>query len=201
MNFDELNINDRLKKQLRFINEIDRVKQIFRKSRLFDNSRFENDAEHSWTICIMSCLLGEYADFHIDAGKVFLMLLIHDIVEIDAGDTFLYSQNRADAYNNEAAAAERIFGILDTDQKNFFLDIWNEFEEGQTCEARFAKVFDRLEPLLQNYITEGFTWKKFGITYDMIIEKNIQIRDASEKIWDFVLVMLDDAVTRGFLKR
>ena len=199
MNNIDFGFNIRLEKQLRFIMEIDKVKNIVRKSKLFDNSRFENDAEHSWTICIMALLLEEYADFPVEISRVIIMLLIHDIVEIDAGDTFLYSAERDNAQVNEKIAAERIFGMLDPDQKKYFLDIWNEFEDGKTNEAKFAAVFDRLEPLLQNYITEGFTWKKFGITHKMIIEKNKHIKNASEEIWEFVQKLLDEAVKKGYL--
>jgi len=201
MNSIDIGFNEKLEKQLRFVIEIDKVKAIFRKSRLFDGSRFENDAEHSWTICIMAVLLKEYANFPVDLEKVLPMLLIHDIVEIDAGDTFFYSEERNDAYTSERKAAERIFGLLDEDQKNYFIGIWQEFEERKTNEAKFAAVFDRLEPLLQNYILEGFTWKKYNITYEMILEKNLHIRDASEELWQFVLSMLKKAVEKGYLNK
>jgi len=201
MIFGDIDLNSRFKKQLGFIVEIDKIKQIMRKSKLFDNSRFENDAEHSWTICVMAVLLREYADFEFDIQKVLIMLMIHDIVEIDAGDAFLYSAERQNAHNEEDKAAQRIFGLLDDDQKKFFLDIWNEFEEGKTNEAKFAGIFDRLEPLLQNYLLEGYTWKKYDISYDMVIEKNQHIKNASEKIWEFIMILLDDAVKKGYLKR
>src|SRR5215470_7458004 len=125
----EINFNAKLEKQLQFIIEIDKVKNIIRKSKLFDNSRFENDAEHSWTVCIMALLLKEYSNFSVNIEKVILMLLIHDIVEIDAGDTFLYSSQRNDVHNEEKNAAERIFGLLENDQKEFFMGLWTEFEE------------------------------------------------------------------------
>ena len=197
----DLGINQKLEKQLRFIIEIDKVKDIIRKSKLFNGSRFENDAEHSWTISIMALLLKEYADFPVDISKVITMLLIHDIVEIDSGDTFLYSEKRGQVHNNEQKAAERIFGLLDEDQRNYFMILWNEFEERKTNEAKFAAIFDRLEPLLQNYICEGYTWKKHSIKYHMIIEKNKHIQDASGEIWEFVLKLLDKAVEKGYLER
>jgi putative hydrolase of HD superfamily len=149
----------------------------------------------------MALLLQEYANFPVNIEKAVSMLLIHDIVEVDAGDTFLYAENRDDAYKNEAKAAERIFGLLEDDQKNFFIDLWKEYEEGKTNEAKFAVVFDRLEPLLQNYILKGYTWKKHGITYDMIIEKNKKIKAGSEKIWEFALKLLDKAVEEGYLRK
>ena len=197
----DVTINERFEKQLQFIIELDKIKNIVRKSKLFDGSRFENDAEHSWTVCIMALLLKEYADFPVSIEKVLAMLLIHDVVEIDAGDTFLYSAQRNDAHARETMAAQRIFGLLDTDQKNYFLNIWNEFEERKTNEAKFAAVFDRLEPLLQNYLLEGYTWKKHNISYEMVIEKNRHLSEASNEIWQFVLKLLDKAVEKGYLEK
>jgi len=201
MNSIDTDYNQRLEKQLRFIIEVDKIKNIIRKSKLFDESRFENDAEHSWTICMMAFLLKEFSNFSVNIEKVIVMLLIHDIVEIDAGDTFLYSAERNTVQNDERKAAERIFGLLDGDQKEYFVNLWNEFEEKETNEAKFASVFDRLEPLLQNYLLEGYTWKKYNITYDMVIEKNKHIEKGSKEIWEFVLRLLDKAVEKGFIER
>lgn len=201
MNTLDFTKNTRLQTQLNFIIEIDKVKNIYRKSLLFDKGRFANDAEHSWTIAIMAILLREYANFEVDIEKVVLMLLIHDIVEIDAGDTFLYAADRKDAHIKEEKAADRIFGILEQDQKERYISLWKEFEDKKTNEAKFAVVFDRLEPLLQNYITEGFTWKKNGVTYDMVYEVNKHIAEGSKEIWDFILAMLDSAVEKGYLPR
>jgi putative hydrolase of HD superfamily len=197
----DIGYNKRLEEQLNFIIEIDKVKNIIRKSKLFDGNRFENDAEHSWTISIMALLLKEYSNFSVNIEKVIIMLLIHDIVEIDAGDTFLYSTERANAHNNEKKAAERIFGLLEEDQKDYFMKLWNEFEEKETNEAKFASVFDRLEPLIQNYIKEGFTWKKYNITYDMVIKNNKHIENGSKEIWEFVLKLLEKATEKGYLPK
>jgi putative hydrolases of HD superfamily len=191
--------NRRFEKQLDFIVEIDKIKNIIRKSQLFDGGRFENDAEHSWTISIMAVLLKEYANFQINIEKVLIMVLIHDIVEVDAGDTFLYAEDRKIAHIEEKKAAQRIFGMLDADQRDFFLETWREFEEGRTNEARFAFVFDRLEPLLQNFLNKGYTWRKNNITRSMVLEKNSKIREGSQEIWSFVEIMLDLAVQRGYL--
>jgi putative hydrolase of HD superfamily len=201
MNNIDIEFDKKLENQLNFIIEIDKIKNIFRQSKLFDGNRFENDAEHSWTICIMALLLKEYSNVSINVERVISMLLIHDIVEIDAGDTFLYSEKRDDAYKDEAKAAERIFGLLENEQKAYFKKLWEEFEEGKTDEAKFASVFDRIEPLLQNYITEGYTWKKHNVTYDMVIEKNKKIKEGSEKIWEFVLKLLDKSVEKGYIKK
>jgi putative hydrolase of HD superfamily len=197
----DIDYNQRLENQLNFIVEIDKVKNIIRKSKLFDGGRFENDAEHSWTICIMALLLKEYSNFTVNIEKVISMLLIHDIVEIDAGDTFLYSSERKYAYIKERKAAERIFGLLDNIQKEYYIKLWDEFEEKETNEAKFAGVFDRLEPLIQNYVMEGYTWKKYNITYDMVIEKNKEIENGSKVIWEFVLKILDKALEKGYIKR
>jgi putative hydrolase of HD superfamily len=201
MNIIDTDFNEKLEKQLLFIVEIDKIKNIFRKTRLFDHSRYENDAEHSWTISVMALLLKEYSNVAINMEKVISMLLIHDIVEIDAGDTFLYSDERKTIHIDEEKAAERIFGLLDKDQKEYFMNIWNEFEERKTNEAKYAAVFDRLEPLLQNYILEGKTRKKHNVTYEMVIEKNKHIQEASDVIWEFVLKLLEKAVEKGYLKR
>jgi putative hydrolase of HD superfamily len=199
MNIIDIECSERLLKQLNFIIEIDKVKNILRQSKLFDGNRFENDVEHSWTISIMALLLKEYSNFQVNIEKVIIMLLIHDIVEIDAGDTFLYSAERKEAQNNEKKAAERIFGLLEGEQKEYFMSLWKEFEEKHTNEAKFASVFDRLEPLMQNYLLEGYTWKKFKITYDMVIEKNKHIKEGSEELWEFVLKLLEKAVEKGYL--
>jgi putative hydrolase of HD superfamily len=201
MNVTDIDHNQQLIKQLNFIIEIDKVKNIMRQSKLFDGSRFENDAEHSWTICIMAVLLKEYANFPVDIEKVIIMLLIHDIVEVDTGDTFLYAKERNEAEKNEKIAAQRIFGLLDDGQKEYFTGLWKEFEEKETNEAKFASVFDRLEPLIQNYLLEGYTWKKYNVTYDMVIKKIKHIEEGSKEIWEFVLRLLEKAVEKGYLKK
>jgi len=194
-----INYNEKLERQLNFIVEIDKVKNILRKTKLFDGNRFENDAEHSWSVCVMALLLKEYSNFKVNIEKVIYMLLVHDIVEIDAGDTFLYSPERSNAQNKEKIAAERIFGLLGNDQKDYFISLWNEFEEKETNEAKFAAVFDRLEPLLQNYISGGYTWKKNNVTYDMVIKKNKHIENGSKEIWEFVLKLLEKCVEKKYL--
>ena len=201
MNITDIGFNEKLERQLQFIVEIDKVKNIYRKSKLFDGNRFENDAEHSCTICIMALLLKEYADFPVNIEKVVSMLLIHDIVEIDAGDVLLYSKNQDEVNINEKMAAERIFGFLDADQKEYFIRLWEEFEERKSNEAKFACVFDRIEPLLQNYLTEGYTWKKHGITYEMVIEKILFIKETSGEIWNFMLKLFEKAIEKGYLEK
>ncbi len=196
-----LNCKPQLLQQLAFIIEVDKVKNILRKSKLFDCSRFENDAEHSWTICIMAVLLKEYSNFPIDIERVLKMLLIHDIVEIDAGDTFLYSKDRHNAAEKELKAADRIFGLLPAEQSEELISIWKEFEVRESNEAKFAAVFDRLEPLLQNYLTQGFTWKANNVTYDMVVRSNMHIKEGSTELWQFVLNLLEESVDRGYLTK
>ena len=190
--------NRRLKRQFEFIIELDRVKSIFRKSRLFDGSRYENDAEHSWTICVMALVLKEYSNIDIDVEKVLKMLLLHDVVEIDAGDTFLYSRERAAAHDREAEAAERIFGLLPEDQRDEFKSLWYEFEERATSESKFASVLDRLEPLLQNFVNRGSTWKENGVEHEMVVERNNHIAEGSQRLWEVVKKLIDEALERGF---
>jgi len=195
----DLGFNKSLENQLKFIQEIDKVKSIFRQSKIFDGSRFENDAEHSWTIAVMAVLLQDHLAIKVDLSKVLIMLLIHDIVEIDAGDTFLYSEARKDAPAKELEAAKRIFGLLEEPQKSYFLNLWMEFEARQSPEAKYAAVFDRLEPLLQNYINEGYTWKKHKIRYEQVYEKNKAIAEMAPDIWNFVLHILSLALEKGYL--
>ena len=197
-NFDFLE-NERMQRQLDFIVEIDTLKNIARKSMVFDGSHFENDAEHSWTISVLAVLLKEYSNFEINLEKVLIMLLIHNIVEVYAGDTFLYSEKRETAHIDEEKSAEKIFSFLEEDQKEFFINIWKEFEKKETNEAKFATVFDRMEPLLQNYMTKGYTWKKNKITYKMVLEKNSKIKDGSEEIWKFIKKILDMSKERGYI--
>jgi putative hydrolase of HD superfamily len=189
----------RFQKQIDFIVEVDKIKGIMRRSRLFDGSRFENDAEHSWTISLMAILFREYANVPVNIERVLLMLLVHDVVEVDAGDTFLYSPDRASAHDREDRAAKRIFGLLDGDQGGELYAAWQEFEERKTNEAKFAFVFDRFEPLLQNFLNEGYTWKKNGIRKAQVLEMNRPVAEGSAEIWDFLGKLIDESVARGYL--
>lgn len=193
-------MTDRIQKQMAFIMEIDKVKQVFRQSKLFDKSRYENDAEHSWHICLMVMTLSEYADEPVDTNRVIRMLLIHDLVEIYAGDTFLYDQSREDAAEKEKKAADRIFGILPPDQFREFRDLWDEFEAKETPEARFAGVFDRLEPLMQNFINEGSAWKAHGVTADMVRSRQKVIADGSRKLWEYASFIIEESVRLEYLE-
>ena len=194
--------NDRLAKQLSFIIEVDKLKNIYRQTLLMNGKRYENDAEHSWHLGIMAILLSEYAaDHNLNLLKVIKMVLLHDLVEIDAGDTFCYDKKAAlDKSAREEKAANRIFGILPVDLMSEFRAIWDEFEERKTSEARFAAALDRLQPLLHNYNTQGAAWIAHGVTSDMVIERNQHIAQGSQELWDYAEKLIKDAVEKGYLR-
>ena len=191
-----------LLKQISFIKEIDKLKYIQRKTRLFNSDRCENDAEHSWHLAMMTLVLAEHADKPIDVMKVLKMVLIHDVVEIDAGDTFIYDSTKNHTNTDEERlAAERIFGLLPKEQAKEFLDIWEEFEAGITDDAKFAKAMDRLEPLLQNVSNDGGTWAEFDVDYQKVYHKKQAIKYGSSTIWEYAERLINDSVERGILKK
>lgn len=193
---------DQLLKQIEFIEEIDKLKYIVRKTRLLNSDRRENDAEHSWHLAVMAIILSEHSNSAVNVLKVVKMLLIHDLVEIDAGDTFLYDTQKS--HNNteeERKAAERIFGLLPSDQANELLTIWEEFEEQKTDEAKFARAMDRLEPLLQNVSNNGGTWNEFGVNFDKVYQKKQVINHGSSRIWEYAEHLLNESVEKGILKK
>ncbi|WP_138484812.1 HD domain-containing protein [Dyadobacter bucti] len=193
---------EKLKKQIEFIKEIDKLKYILRKTKLINSDRNENDAEHSWHLSVMAIVLAEHANAPIDMLRVVKMLLIHDIVEIDAGDTFIYdAQKSHDNTEEEREAAKRIFGILPGDQAEELLTLWEEFEEQQTSDAKFARAMDRLEPLLQNTSNNGGTWNEFGVNYDKVYAKKYAIAHGSATIWEYAEQLLNESVEKGILKR
>ncbi|GAB3762341.1 HD domain-containing protein [Spirosoma pomorum] len=189
-------------RQIEFIKEVDKLKYILRKTKLFNSDRNENDAEHSWHLSLMAMVLVEHANFPVDLLKVIKMLLIHDIVEIDAGDTFIYdTQKSHDNTAQEREAANRIFGILPHEQATELIALWEEFEEQQTNEAKFARAMDRLEPLLQNTSNEGGTWNEFGVTYEKVHAKKKVIQRGSESLWQYAEQLINDSVEQGILKK
>ena len=191
---------DNLTKQVCFIKEIDKLKYIQRKTKLFNSDRHENDAEHSWHLAIMTVVLAEHSDKPIDVLKVLKMVLIHDLVEIDAGDTFIYdTQKNHTNTEEELKAAKRIFGLLPVEQAEEFLAIWEEFEAGITDEAKFAKSMDRLEPLLQNTSNNGGTWKEFNVPYQKVYDKKKAIKNGSSAIWNYAEGLLNESVDKGIL--
>lgn len=192
-----MQINDLLK-QIEFIKEIDKLKYIQRKTKLFNSDRHENDAEHSWHLAMMVMVLAEHSNVPIDVLKVLKMVLIHDIVEIDAGDTFLYDTTKNHVNTDEEfVAAQRIFGILPPKQTQELIDIWVEFEEGKSNEAKFAKTMDRLQPILQNRSNQGGTWTEFNVSYETVFEKVKGIQKGSESIWQYTEAELNEAFGRN----
>ncbi len=191
-----------LLKQIDFIKEIDKVKYIQRKTKLFNSNRNENDAEHSWHLAMMAVILAEHANEPIDVLKVVKMVLIHDIVEIDAGDTFIYdTQKNHVNTDQERLAANRIFGLLPQEQSKEFIAVWEEFEAGLTAEAKFARTMDRLEPLLQNTSNNGGTWKEFDVDYSKVIEKKKIINEGSTTIWKYAEELINESVEKGILRK
>ena len=186
--------------QIEFIREIDKLKYIFRKTKLINSDRPENDAEHSWHLAMMAIVLAGHANEPIDLEKVMKMVLIHDIVEIDSGDVFVYDTTKShDNFDEELKAARRIFGILPEEQAEEFINLWIEFEEMKTPESKFARSLDRLEPLLQNASNNGGTWREFDVKYDQVMEKKQVIKDGSEELWKFAKQLIDESVEKGIL--
>lgn len=194
--------DSRLQAQLTFLLEIDRLKRILRRTSLVGGDRRENSAEHSWHLAVMALVLAEYANEPVDLLHTLKLLLVHDIVEIDAGDTFAYDvQANLDKEAREQAAAERIFGLLPAEQCEEFRTLWEEFDARQTPEARFANALDRMMPSLQNYENGGGTWRLAGVDLPAVLDRLRPIDDGSHALWRYVETMLADAVARGMIRR
>lgn len=196
-----LNQVQRLQQQIEFMLEIDKLKHILRRTILTDRSREENSAEHSWHIAMAVFLFSEYAqDQNIDWYRVIRMLLVHDLVEIDAGDTYCYDhQGRKDQAQREQKAAERIFKILPLDQSRSFRELWDEFENRETPESKYANALDRLQPFLQNYATKGQIWRKNNITHRQVKDRMQPVFDGAPLLGNLVELLIDDAVQRKYL--
>ncbi len=193
---------DRLEEQLNFILEAEALKQIFRQTELPGDRRRENDAEHSWHLSLMAILLVEHACVaELDLLKVLKMVLIHDIVEIDAGDTFAYDEvGNADKAEREQVAADRLFNLLPSGQAEEMRKLWDEFEERVTPEAQYSAALDRFQPLLLNFHTEGATWRRHGVKKAQVIARNEHIKEGSPALWQYAQKMIDEAVERGYLE-
>jgi putative hydrolase of HD superfamily len=196
-------VPQRLARQMAFIREIDKLKSVYRRTLLMDGARFENDAEHSWHLAVMAALLAEYAnDRGVDIAKVIRMVLAHDIVEIDAGDTYCYdTAGNVDKVARETRAAERLFGFLPGDQAAEWRALWEEFEARQTPEARFAAALDRVQPLLHNFATQGVVWRQHGITSERVAERNHHVVEGSVALWSYAEELIREAVARGYLEK
>ncbi|MBM3872402.1 MAG: HD domain-containing protein [Verrucomicrobia bacterium] len=193
--------DSRLARQVQFIVEVDKLKDIYRQTVLIHSGRAENDAEHSWHLCLLVIVLAEHANLpDLDTLRVLKMLIIHDVVEIDAGDTFAYDEHRmSDQHAREARAAERIFGLLPEDQARELRELWDEFEAKQTPEARFATAVDRFQPVLLNLLTQGSAWRRHGVTHDRVVARNRHIAEGSSTLWELAEAMLEEAVRDGRL--
>ena len=193
------NGGERLRQQLRFLIEIDKIKQIFRKCRLVDGTRYENDAEHSWHLALLAMTLSEHANAPVDPLQLLRMILIHDIVEIDAGDTFVYdTAGEATKRAREEKAADRIFGLLPDEQRLEFRALWEEFEAQETPTARFAGSIDRLAAILPNFLNRGGSWAEHGISKERVLKRNEIIAQGSETLWEFVVALVEEAETQGY---
>jgi 5'-deoxynucleotidase YfbR-like HD superfamily hydrolase len=189
---------ERLARQIAFLIECDRLKDIVRQTLNAHSGRPENDAEHSWALCLFVMTLAEHSNTPIEVLRVMKMLLIHDIVEIDAGDTFAYDTARlVDQHEREAAAATRLFGLLPGDQSAEFRALWDEFEDRQTADARFAHAIDRCQAMLLNCLSKGVTWSRHNVRLDQIRARNAPIGDGSAALWTHMSHLLDEAVQAG----
>ena len=194
-------MDERLQKQLDFILEIDKEKNIFRQTHLSGHGRNENDAEHAWHMAIMAYLLQEYSNEKIDVARVMLMCLIHDVVEIDAGDTYAYDAEGLKTQKaREEAAKERLYSMLPEDQKADLVAIFDEFEERKTQEAKFARALDNLQPLLLNHSNGGGDWKNHDVTAEQVYGRQSRTREGSEKLFEVTDQILKENIAKGNLK-
>jgi putative hydrolase of HD superfamily len=176
----------RLDEQFAFIREIDKEKFIGRQTYLSDGKRKENDAEHAWHMAVMTLLLSEYANEEIDVLRTISMLLIHDLVEIDAGDTYAYDEaGKKTQSRRERRAADRIYGLLPEDQRKKLYDLWLEFEEQKTPEAKFARTMDNIQPMMLNAATDGKAWQEHGVKLEQIMGRNAHTAEGSQELWDY----------------
>jgi putative hydrolase of HD superfamily len=193
-------LDERLTRQLQFIIEIDRLKSVLRRTPIMDGSRQENSAEHSWHLALMALVLAEYADPAVDTGRVIRMVLLHDLVEIDAGDTFCYDEEGVlSQAERERQAAQRVFGLLPENEGRDLRDLWREFEEGETAEARFAVALDRLQPLLCNMQSQGGSWTIYSINADQVRSRMAPIARSSTRLADLVRALISEAIAQGIL--
>jgi putative hydrolases of HD superfamily len=193
-------VPERLAAQIRFILEVDQLKTVLRRSPLLAANRCENDAEHSWHLALMVLVLSEYTDEPIDIARTLALVVVHDLVEIYAGDSFLYDAAAcADQAEREQQAAEKLFALLPEDQGTYFRSLWDEFEQRVTPEARFAKAIDRLQPLLLNYNSRGGTWKTRGVTDADVRARKSIIGDAATALWDYGQKLIATGAEHGWV--
>jgi len=194
---------EKLSQQLNFILELDKLKAIYRRTHVkADNNRNENSAEHSWHISLAAQILQQYAAEPINISRVINMLLIHDIVEIDAGDTFAFDKQSVlnQQAEKELKAADRVFGLLPQKEFKAMKTLWLEFEEAKTADARFSKAMDRLLPLLQNMANDGGSWAQHHVTKTQVIQRNLYLQELAPKLWEYVFEQINLAIAKGWLK-
>lgn len=193
---------ERLIQQLAFALELDQLKTVIRRTLLLDKSRYENSAEHSWHVAVMALVLAEHANERVDVGHVLKLLLVHDIVEIDAGDTYVYdTDGQADKDVREQEAAARLFGLLPPEQAAELRAWWDEFEAAVTPEAKFARALDRFQPLLHNYHTQGQSWQTHGVSSDRVLTRSEEMAEGAASFWEHAKALVEAAVEQGFLAR
>ncbi|HCT63764.1 MAG TPA: hydrolase [Lachnospiraceae bacterium] len=192
--------SERFNKQMEFLLELDKIKQIFRQTYLADKSRKENDAEHSWHACLMAFVLAEYFP-NVDLLKVIKMMLFHDVVEIYAGDTYCYDTNGCEAKAlKEQMSAEKIYGLLPTEQKEDLIALWQEFEQGESPEAKFCAILDRVQPTMLNNAADGISWVEHSIKKEQVMQRNSATFQGPKIIGDYMKNIIDNAYLKGYLK-
>ena len=197
-------IDERLKGQLAFLMEIDKMKTVLRRTLVADGSKRENDAEHSWHLAMYSMVLYEYADNpeNIDLNRVIRMVLVHDLVEVYAGDTFCYdAKGNEDKEQREREAADKLFALLPKEQGDEYRALWEEFDRMDTPDSRFAASTDRLQPLLNNYVTQGHTWKLGDISSKDVFKRMEPIKTGAPELWKVVELIVEDSIKKGYLKK
>lgn len=194
-------MDDRLRRQLEFALEIDKEKNVFRQTHLSDHGRNENDAEHAWHMAVMAYLLREYANESVDISKVMLMCLIHDVVEIDAGDTYCYDEDGLKTQQErENAAKERLYSILPEDQKEELILIFDEFEANETAEAKYAHAMDNLQPLILNHSNGGSDWKEHGVSAEQVYGRQSKTKLGSEKLFEYTDEIIKEHIKKGDIR-
>lgn len=192
---------DRLKRQMEFILEVDKLKEITRQTYISSGERKENDTEHSWHLALMCALLAEHAEEKIDVLKTMTMVLIHDIVEIDAGDTYAYdTAGNSTKREREVRAADRIFQLLPEDQASYFRELWEEFEEAATPEAKFALTLDKVQPVMLNAASGGKSWREHEVELPQILKRNEHTPEGSQPLWEYAKGLIMENVEKGNIK-
>ena len=195
-------MDQRLQKQLEFCLKLDEAKNILRQTHLSQHGRRENDAEHAWHMAVMAYVLRDYANEPVDVGKLLIMCLIHDIVEIEAGDTYAYDEaGKKSQAEREAAARDKLFGMLPEDQAAELAALFDEFDEGKSPEARFANAMDNLQPLILNHSNGGKDWIDHQVTYDQVFQRQSRTEAGSKVLFDYTQQVLDDHAKRGNLRK